>query len=96
MEKTYKILANEKVMTDDEIRRLYKGYWVYIVKAVFDENNVFISGIPVIIGTKAHDGAEDGIYEKYKSHEYDERTNLCLLPNRGFISSLRIAGGYNG
>jgi hypothetical protein len=91
MEKTYKILEDAEAISEEEIRRLYKGYWVYVVNAVFNENREFVSGIPVIIGSKPYDGSGDGIYNKYKSHDYDERTDFNLLLNKGFISSFRIA-----
>ena len=42
------------------------------------------------------DGVEDCIYQKYRSEEYEIRTDMNLLPNRGFISSLRIVGDSSG
>jgi hypothetical protein len=92
MEKTYKILDHTSPMTDDEIRQLYTGHWVYVTNAVFDKYNGLVSGIPTVIGTRAFDGAGDGIYEKYKADSYGERTDMNLLPNRGFISSFQIVG----
>jgi hypothetical protein len=76
----------------DEIRRLYKRYWVYLVKAKIGEHGELLSGIPVVIGAMAADGVEDGIYDRYRSEEYDVRADLNLLPNKGFISSFRIVG----
>jgi hypothetical protein len=90
--KTYKLLEHTAPLSVEEIRRLYKGYWVFIVKAAFDEYNGLVSGVPVIIGQMAYDGVEDGIYEVYESDEYGESADLSLLPNRGFISSLRKSG----
>jgi hypothetical protein len=95
MEKTYKILNHDSPLPIAEIRRLYKGYWVYIVKAELDEFNGIISGIPVVIGVRSSDGAEDGIYKKYRADEYENRVGLSLLPNRGFISSLRFSETAN-
>ena len=92
MEKTYRVLAHTEPLPIEEIEKLYQGYWVYIVKAKIGEYGKILSGIPVIIGSRASDGAFDGIYEKYNSDEYDIRADLNLLPNRGFISSLKIAG----
>lgn len=92
MAKTYKLLDHTEPMQIDEIRSLYKGYWVYIVKAELGENGEILRGIPVVTGQKSADGAEDGIYEKYKSEEYEVRYHLNLLPNRGFISALRFVG----
>ena len=92
MEKTYKILNHTEPLAIDEIRRLYTGYYVYIVKAKIGSHGEILSGIPVIIGDRASDGAEDGIYFKYRSDEYIERAELNMLPNRGFISALRPAG----
>jgi len=91
VEKTYKILNHNEPLSIDEIRRLYKGYWVYIVKATIGEHGKILSGIPVVIGQTTADGAEDGIYTKYRSDEYNQRVQLNLLPNRGFISSFRPA-----
>ena len=76
----------------DEIIKLYEGYWVYIVKAKFNEYGGMLCGIPVVIGLTQADGVDDGIYEQYNSDEYDIRADLNLLPNKGFISSLRVMG----
>jgi len=89
LDKTYKILNHTKPLSIDEIRQLYKGYWIYIVKATIGEHGKILSGIPVIIGQTTADGAEDGIYTKYRSDDYNQRVELNLLPNRGFISSLQ-------
>ena len=96
MAKTYKLLNHTDPLPADEIRRLCMGYWVYIVKAVFSEYNELLSGIPVVIGAMPADGVEDGIYQKYRSEEYEIRADMNLLPNRGFISSLRIVGDSSG
>ena len=92
MDNTYKFLDHTEPLSVEEIKKLYKGYWVYLVKAEFSKNNALLGGIPVIIGAIAYDGAADGIYEKYKAEEYGESTDLNLLPNKGFISSLRVVG----
>ena len=89
MEKTYKILDHTEPLPIDEIRRLYTGYYVYIVNAKIGSHGEILSGIPVIIGNTTADGAEDGIYFKYRAEEYVERVELNMLPNRGFISALR-------
>jgi len=96
MEKTYKILDHNSPLPIDEIRRLYKGYWVYIVNAEFSEINELLGGRPVVIGVTPFDGVEDGIYVKYNSDEYVIRADLSLLPNRGFISALRPSIKYAG
>ena len=88
MEKTYRLLDHTEPLPAAEIKRLYRGYWVYIVKAEFSEFNELLSGIPVVIGSTPSDGVEDGIYQKYRSEEYDIRADLNLLPNRGFIPTL--------
>ena len=93
MERTYKLLNHADPLSIEEIERLYEGYWVYIVKAKFGEYGELLSGIPVVIGERAANGAEEGIYEKFRSEEYNIRADLNLLPNRGFISSLRFVGG---
>ena len=81
MEKTYKFLDHAKPLPIDEIKRLYKGYWVFLVNAEFSITNKLISGKPVIIGSRAYDGARDGIYEKYKAAEYEPQTDISLLSN---------------
>ena len=96
MEKTYKLLDHTEPLPIEEIERLYKGYWVYIVKATIGDYGEPISGVPVVIGATSSDGAEDGIYSQYRSEEYEERVGLNLLTNKGFISSLRIVGDNVG
>ncbi|MDR2600686.1 MAG: hypothetical protein LBC73_10495 [Oscillospiraceae bacterium] len=91
MEKTYKLLEHDEPLLIEEIRRLYNGHWVYLVNATIGEHGKILSGIPVIMGQTTADGAEDGIYIKYRSDEYNERVELNMLPNRGFISSFRPA-----
>ena len=95
MEKTYKLLNHTEPVSMDEIRRLYDGYWVFIVKAKLTETGGVIEGIPVVIGSRPYDGVRDGIYEKYKSDEYIQCVGKSLRHNRGFISSLRIVGESN-
>jgi hypothetical protein len=90
MEKTYKLLNHTEPISEAEIELLYDGYWVFIVKAKCTETGELIEGIPVVIGAVPYDGVEDGIYDKYKSVEYDECLGRSLRHNRGFISCLRI------
>ena len=49
MDKTYKLLNHESPLPIDEIRRLYKGYWVYLVNVEFSEHRALLSGRPVVI-----------------------------------------------
>ena len=51
-----------------------------------------LRGTPVIIGTMAFDGAEDGIYDKFDRDEYEPCAGISMLNRRGFISSLRLVG----
>ena len=95
MEKTYRILSHDTPLPLAEIKQLYKGYWVFLVRAELDEFNGIISGIPVVVGTSQYDGAEDGIYEKYNADEFATQVDMSLLPNKGFISSLRPSGKQN-
>ena len=92
MEKTYRLLDHTEPMPIAEIKKLYEGYWVYLVKAKLTKEfgGDMVSGIPVIIGKTPFDGVEDGIYDKYKSDEFNQRGDLNLLPNVGFISALRF------
>ena len=96
MEKSYKLLNHAKPMPVEEIEKMYNGYWVYVVCAKFSESRELISGIPVILGTRSYDGGADGIYEKYRKKEYEERVGLPLFQNDGFIASLHIIGGHSG
>jgi len=95
MNKTYKLLDHKEPISEDEIRRLYDGFWVFIVNAKMSETWGVQEGIPVIIGKVPFDGVEDGIYEKYKSDEYAQTVGMSLRHNMGFISSLRIVGEAN-
>ena len=92
MEKTYRLLDHTEPLPIEEIRRLYKGYWIYIVKAKIGEYGDILSGIPVVIGATPADGVEDGIYEKYRVDEYNIRADLNLLPNK-FLVALKAAIG---
>lgn len=95
MEKTYKILNNTEPMSLANIKKMYKGYWVYLVKAVITDDGEVISGIPVILGKKAYDGVKDGIYKQYKSDDYVKRVGVSLLTNKNFISCLNVVKGDN-
>jgi len=90
MSKTYRVLDHTEPIPEGEIRRMYDGYWVYVVKAKMSDTMGVIEGIPVVIGSVPYDGVEDGIYEKYKSDEYMNRVGMSLRHKMGFISSLRI------
>ena len=90
MRKSYELLNNTEPMSAEEIKGRYSGRWVYVVNAKLTDTGKLLSGIPVITGSKTYDGAEDGIYEKYNGDEYVERVCVNMLPNRGFISSLRF------
>jgi len=92
MEKTYKFVEHEhsEPLSMDEIRKLYRGYWVFMVNVTFSETREILSGKPVIIGLRQYDGAFDGIYDKYDAPEYGVTTDRSLLTNK-FITSLRMA-----
>ncbi|MDR2599818.1 MAG: hypothetical protein LBC73_06025 [Oscillospiraceae bacterium] len=90
MEKTYKLLNNTESMTIEKIKRLYDGFWVFIVKAKLTDTGGIIEGVPVVVGAVPFDGAKDGIYDKYKSDEYAERCGKSFRHKTGYISSLRI------
>ena len=91
MEKTYKLLDYTEPMPIAEIKKLYEGYWVFMVNVTFDKEvkGKIINAIPVVIGKTPFDGVEDGIFEKFKTDEYKQRADMNLLPNVGFISALR-------
>ena len=93
MEKTYKLLNHTEQMPIEEIKKIYDGYWIFMVNVRLTQKlgGDYVSGIPVIIGKTPFDGVEDGIYEKYKTDKYNQRGDLNLLPNTGFISALQFA-----
>ncbi|MCL1819041.1 MAG: hypothetical protein FWG36_00130 [Oscillospiraceae bacterium] len=92
MSKTYRFVNHTEPIPKAEIERLYDGYWVYVVKARAEDTGRLLEGIPVIIGSVPYDGAEDGIYEQYKTDEYNSRVGISFRHDEGFISSLRLAG----
>ena len=91
MEQTYRFTNHAEPLSEKEIEKLYNGYWVYVVNAKFTSTNGFISGIPVIVGQKPYDGAEYGIYEKYREEKYGYCCDLVFLHDK-FISSLASMG----
>ena len=90
MDKGYALLNHKEAMSVEDIRKMYRGFWVYVVKAKLSHDGQLLTGIPVVIGEYAFAGAEDGIYDVYKSEEYNERTELILFLPDGFIASLQI------
>jgi len=87
MSNAYEKLRHDKPITLNEIKKLYDGYWIYVVKAKLSDGGTLISGIPVIKGLSAFAGAESGVYDDFRGEEYEERTDLYLLHNDGFIAS---------
>jgi hypothetical protein len=95
MEKTYRLLDHTEPMPVTEIRRLYRGYWVYIVKATFNEFNGLVSGVPVVIGAKPFDGVDDGIYDEFDTDEYGQHADMRLLLNKTIEYIRQFAGETN-
>ena len=97
LEKTYKFLNHESPLPVSEIKQLYNGHWVFLTNVKFSTTGVreLLSGTPTIIGAKAYDGAKDGIYEKYKDDKYGHSADINLLPNKYFISALKMSGTAN-
>ena len=86
--KTYLELNHTEPITIEEIKRLYDGFWVFVVKAEFIEGTRrLIRGIPAVIGTMAYAGSEDDIFDKYNKPEYRPHKEVILL-NDYFVSSL--------
>ena len=92
MEKTYKFVHHDTPLTRQEISQLYDGWWVYVVNAEFTKTNGFVRGIPVVIGEKRYDGAEDGIYAKYRDEKYEERCDIPLLYDETILALLEMEG----
>ena len=88
MNKTYKLLENTTVMTADDIKREYRGYWVFLTNISCSDEGKFLSGIPVVIGDMAYDGAEDGIYTQFEDPKYGSCRDMSLLQLHGNITSL--------
>ena len=85
----YEIIENPVVKTWEEVKELYQGKWVYIVKSVFNETDKFLHGIPVIMGDMPCPLIEEGFYDKYNTLEYEERYILDLRPYYGFGAMLQ-------
>jgi len=75
----YQIVESPKMMTSDEIDETFIGKWVYIVNANITRHGELIEGMPVIVGDYQFEGIEEGIYEKYKTSEYDKTLSYSLL-----------------
>jgi len=69
-EKTYKLLNHTEPMPYEEIKRTYRGYWVFITNVQFDAEDRLCRGIPAVIGRTPFDGVEDGIYKQFDTEEY--------------------------
>jgi hypothetical protein len=96
MAKSYKLLKINKSIPYEEISKKYEGYWVYLVNVKYSKEGRLLSGVPVIIGSIPYDGAEDGIYEQFKTKQYERRIGASLLTNDDFISCFNILGFDNG
>jgi hypothetical protein len=86
--KMYKIIENPNMMSKAEIDRVYKGKWVYIVKANVDVHGTLVEGMPVVIGDYQFAGVEEGIYKQFDSDEYGRDLSYTLLPYDNSISSV--------
>ena len=94
--KGYLELEHEEPIPVEQINSLYRGYWVYVVKAEFDDRGNLIRGMPVVIADAAYAGSEDGIYKKYHNLQYGEHCEQILWEPDGFISALHFVGSANG
>jgi|GEM_PF-3529659 len=81
MAKSYAFVHHDHPLSMEEIRELYRGYWVYMVNAEFIEGNGVVSGRPVVIGTRAYAGSVDGIYDQFKSEEFQPSFGKSFLLN---------------
>ena len=95
MEKTYKLLNHNSPLPIEEIKQLYRGYWVYLVNVEFSEFRALLSGRPVVMGSRAFDGAKDGIYDKFDADEYAPSADLNLLVDKCLASILQFTGDAN-
>jgi len=84
----YKLLENPVMMTKEAIDKKFDGKWVYIVKAKFTEGQQFIEGVPVIVADSPCEGGDDGIYEKYRKPEYEDRYHYNLIRYEPSIPSI--------
>jgi predicted secreted protein len=84
----YQILEDPKVMSSEEINKMFDGKWVYIVKAVVTKHGELIDGIPVIVADTPFEGNNDGIYEQYDTAEYAKKFDYDLNHYEPFISSV--------
>ena len=94
--KSYLELDHKEPIPVENINNLYRGYWVYVVKAEFDDRGNLIRGIPVVIAEAAYAGSENGIYKKYHNPQYGEHCEHILWQPDGFISALHFVGNAHG
>jgi hypothetical protein len=75
----YQIIDDPKMMNKDEIEKEFDGKWIYIVKAEFAIGKLLVKGIPVIVADFPFEGQDEGIYDMYRTSEYDSRyaRDLC-------------------
>ena len=84
----YQIIENPRVMTKEEIDKVYDGKWVYVVKATITRGGTLIEGMPVVIADSPYEGTEDGIYKIYREPDYEERLDYDLNHYEPFIPSV--------
>ena len=76
MGKTYKFVdhLHPEPLPLSEIRRLYRGWWVFLTNVTFSATKELLSGRPAVIGVRQYDGAFDNIYDRFDAPEYGEVT----------------------
>jgi hypothetical protein len=84
----YKIIERPSMMSKAEIDKMYKGKWVYIVKANIDAHGALVEGMPVVIGDYQFAGVEEDIYKQFDGEEYGRDLSYTLLPYDNSISSV--------
>ena len=95
-DKSYSELNHNAPIPVEQINDLYRGYWVYVVNAEFDDRGNLTRGLPVVIADAAYAGSEDGIYKKYHDPKYGEHCEHILWQPDGFISALHFMGKAHG
>lgn len=74
-----KIIENPVIMTREEMKSIYDGKWIYIVRCEFSPGGRIIRGVPVVVADRQFEDVDSGIYDKYDSEEYGEKLSKSYL-----------------
>jgi len=75
----YEILENPTRMSRDEIKKEYKGKWVFLVEPEGKIGCFMKSAIPIVIADIPWEGYDAGIYQKFID-DYESNMDLSFIP----------------